>query len=104
MAAGAASGGAAGGAKHVANVPGQQGLERLDGLGSRELLEQVGVRYAEGSRPLAHRGTASLEFYPADASTGRTNRRGRAACRRPFDAHRSWTTSLKECKSHEHPD
>ena len=42
MAAGAASGGAAGGAKHVANVPGQQGLERLGGLGSRELLEQVG--------------------------------------------------------------
>ena len=40
--AGAASGGAAGGAKHVANVPGQQGLERLDGLGSREVLEQVG--------------------------------------------------------------
>ena len=41
-AAGAASGGAAGGAKQVANVPRQQGIECLDGLGSGELLEQVG--------------------------------------------------------------
>lgn len=42
MGAGAASGGAAGSAKHVAQVPRQQCLERLDGIGSRELFEQVG--------------------------------------------------------------
>ena len=41
MRATAASGGAAGGAKQVANVPGQQYLERFDGVGGRELLEQV---------------------------------------------------------------
>ena len=42
VAAVAASGGAAGGGQHVADVPGKQRLERLDGIGGGKPLEQMG--------------------------------------------------------------
>ena len=77
--AGAVSGGAAGGAKHVANVPGQQCLERFDGIGGGKPLEQMGqvcgsvkaigaARADQGEQICARAGTERVvrkEPYPA---------------------------------------